>query len=87
MHKNFGGANIYRTGATGMKADNIVTYNIEVDVNKVFEFLSAEFFHQPGFTDLTGSPYYQRLAVWRCFPLYKLCYCSSFHISNLLFVY
>ena len=37
MNKNFGGANVYRTGATGMKADNIVTYNIEVDVNKVFE--------------------------------------------------
>ena len=31
------GGKVYRTGASGMKADNIVTYKIEVDVSKVFE--------------------------------------------------
>lgn len=36
MQKNFGGQ-VKRTGATGMKADNIITYNIDVDFSEIFK--------------------------------------------------
>ena len=36
------GGNTYRTGATGMKADNIITYNISVDLTQVFSETETE---------------------------------------------
>ena len=36
LQKNLGDKKVSRTGATGMKADNIITYNIEVDLEKIF---------------------------------------------------